>query len=613
MNSSHKSLVVSRSFWAFWVAVLFVFGTSFFFYPKWNKSGNEATISWDVAGYYHYLPAFLIYKDALQQRFSEQIQHKYQPASNFYSAYQDTASGNWVMKYSAGQALMFAPAFLAAHQLAQPLGFEADGYSLPYQFAIQLWSVLVGLLGLWVLRGVLLRLHFSDNTVALTILLYALGTNYLNYVAIDGAMTHGYLFTVYALLMAATMRFYERPTAGRSVAIGALVGLAILTRPTELLAAVVPIFWGVPSWRNLTESRIPFLVKKRMLLLFALIATVAVGSVQLFYWHYATGHWIVYSYGEQSFSWLQPHILAGFFSYRKGWLVYTPLMWLSMIGFFPLSRRHKNLFLTTLLFFILFSYVTFAWDIWWYASSVSQRPMVQALPMLALPFAAGIDYLLHKNNVTRIAFIIFVIATSYINLFWTYQAHGGGNFDGDAMTKAYFWRVIGRYKVPPESKKLLDNRYDFLGECRDVKPIFSHDFEQDTNVNIEIAQAINGKKSLFVDNNHATTPFYPLPITAQTLQTHRWLRASATFRSNEKELDTWQMTQFKVVFFRDNKEWKEFMIRPARFLEANEIKTYYLDAKIPSPPFDRVCITFENTHGGKKMIIDDLRVTLFNE
>ena len=44
------------------IAILWFF-LGFSYYPKWEKPWSEATISWDVSGYYHYLLAIFIYKD----------------------------------------------------------------------------------------------------------------------------------------------------------------------------------------------------------------------------------------------------------------------------------------------------------------------------------------------------------------------------------------------------------------------------------------------------------------------------------------------------------------------------------------------------------------------
>lgn len=63
-------------------------------------------------------------------------------------AFKDEKSGNYIMKYSVGQALQFLPWFTLAHVAAGPLGFPADGFSSPYQYAISWGSLLIALLGI---------------------------------------------------------------------------------------------------------------------------------------------------------------------------------------------------------------------------------------------------------------------------------------------------------------------------------------------------------------------------------------------------------------------------------------------------------------------------------
>ena len=147
------------SFFAWILCSAFILAVGTLYYPKWNKSQTEATISWDVSGYYFYLPAVFIYKDIQQVAFRDAIHEKYRPASAPYQAFQHP-SGNFVMKYSCGLAVQYLPFFLAAHALAPALGYPADGFSRPYQAAIGWGSLLIALIGLWLLRKNLLR-YFS--------------------------------------------------------------------------------------------------------------------------------------------------------------------------------------------------------------------------------------------------------------------------------------------------------------------------------------------------------------------------------------------------------------------------------------------------------------------
>ncbi|MFM2047622.1 MAG: hypothetical protein RI955_168, partial [Bacteroidota bacterium] len=72
------------------------------FYPTWNKSGVGSTISWDVAGYYAYLPAIFIYDDikTLEQTSKAATEANVQP-DGFSSACK-VKNGNSVMTYTIG-------------------------------------------------------------------------------------------------------------------------------------------------------------------------------------------------------------------------------------------------------------------------------------------------------------------------------------------------------------------------------------------------------------------------------------------------------------------------------------------------------------------------------
>ena len=71
-------------------------------YPKWEKPFTEATISWDVFGYYLYLPAGIIYEDLGGLGFKEEIFSEDRPAGDFHHAVSQP-DGGWVMKYPIGR------------------------------------------------------------------------------------------------------------------------------------------------------------------------------------------------------------------------------------------------------------------------------------------------------------------------------------------------------------------------------------------------------------------------------------------------------------------------------------------------------------------------------
>ncbi len=593
------------SLYAWFLCSLFLLAAGLLYYPKWKIGQTEATISWDVSGYYFYLPAVFIYKDLKKVGFREEIHQKYQPAGSPYQAFEHE-SGNYVMKYSAGMAVQYLPFFLAAHALAGPMGYPADGFSRPYQLAISLGSLLVAMLGLWLLRRSLL-VYFPDKAVAGVLLLLVFATNYLDYAAINGAMTHNYLFTLYALLVWLTIRFYQWPSRWKAIGIGLTAGLAALARPTEAICILIPLLWGVPHVIALRE-RLAFFRRHWPMLAMAAVACLAVGSIQLLYWKYVSGDWIVYSYQDQGFSWLKPHIKDGLFSFRAGWLVYTPAMLFALLGFFPLYRQYRLLFWPTLVFSLLFMYITFSWDIWWYGGSLGQRAMVQAYAILAFPLAALLQWVLAQKRWLRYSFAALCLFFSYYNIWWTHQAHRGGLFASEQMTKPYFQRVLFRYEVPEETKKLLDNKYIFEGERRNLKVIYENSFESDSIMAGCPLPAISGRGSLCLGKGQQFSPVFTIPFEPEKRQ---WLRATATFRCQDKEWDTWRMTQFIVRFMQGDQKVREHLIRVYRFLDNGQTRELHLDCKFPRKPFNRIELAFWNADSDKPIAIDNLKVETF--
>jgi hypothetical protein len=589
-----------------WIAcAAFILFVGIGYYPKWNKPQTEATISWDVSGYYFYLPAVFIYKDIRQVAFREAIHQKYQPASTPYQAFLHP-SGNYVMKYSCGLAVQYLPFFLTAHVLAPALGYAADGFSTPYQVAISLGSLFVALIGLWLLRRNLLH-YFSDSAAAITLLLLVFGTNYLDYAAINGAMTHNYLFTLYAALVAITIAYYKNPTLTKAAGIGLVIGIAALTRPTEILAALIPLLWGISSTAILRE-RLGFWRKNWSHLVLAGILCGLNGSIQLLYWKLASGDWVVYSYEDQGFSWLSPHIDRGVFSFRAGWLVYTPMMAFAILGFWPLYRNNRPLFWAILVFFSLFLYVTFAWDIWWYGGSLGQRAMVQSYAILAFPMAAFVAVAL-RGLYSRAIMVAFALFFSYYNLWLTHQAHKGGMLEPGFMTRAYFWRIFLRYDLPTDTRKLLDTDQDF-GESRtDVSTIYENDFESAEVWPECPIPPIEGKGSICIGGGRQFSEAISFALPTEG---GRKLRAKAVFRAQNKEWDTWKMAQFIVRIKQDGQVVHERAIRVFRMLNDRETREIYQDILLPRKDFNTVEILFWNADSDKPLAVDELKVERFD-
>jgi hypothetical protein len=584
------------------ICYIAIFWTSFFYYPKFNKPGSEATIGWDVSGYYWYLPSAFIYKDIKFQKFAPKVFEKYAPTPEVQQYFKNR-NGAYVMKYSAGLAVLYSPFFFIAHFAAPIFGYEQDGFSLPYQFGIQFGSLLIAFIGLFYLRKVLLN-YFKDTTVMWVLLAYVLASNYLNYAAIDSAMTHNWLFTTYSLLIYATIKFYREYSLKYGILIGILVGINALVRPTDIISIIIPILWGMNELSiDAIKERIGTLFNNKKAIAIAAILVFLIGMIQLSYYRYAGGEWFIYSYQEESFSWLKPHFNDFIFSFRCGWLIYSPLFFLAILGFFFLKNM-KIGWLPIVLFSIVNLYIVCAWDIWWYGA----RAMVQSYPILAFPLAAGIERGI-GNRWMKYVTIAFLAICAYLNIWWTHGIHKGNYYSAFDSTKAYFYKTVGRWSIPAEYQKLYDTNEYFDGERKNLKVIYSNNFNTDTTL-IREGRLVDNSPAEFVNGPKQFTKAYEIPIKNEQA---KWLRIKNTFKSNQKEWNFWQMTQAVIKFTNGNQEVKVRMYRPQRLLVDGQQSDLYFDVKTPKETFTKAEIFYWNADGQKELLIDNLVVEAFDE
>ena len=587
----------------FFIVALVMCYTSFFFYPRWKQAGTQAAISWDVSGYYWYLPSIFIYKDLKHQGFKDSILNKYCPTNTDFQQGTQCENGNYVMKYSSGMALMYFPFFIVAHMLAGPLGYPADGFSAPYQFAIQFGGLLISIIGLWYFRKLLLH-FYDDKVVAIVLVLLVLGSNYLNYSAIECGMSHCWLFTVYVFILLNTHYYYEAFKIRYAVRVGLLIGLAVLTRPSDIVSVLIPLLWGMERINlNSLNARFALIIKNYRGFLTAVICAFCILFIQLAYWKYVSGHWLYYSYQNQNLYFRSPNFIDYTFSYRSGWLTYAPMLALAFLGIVPFIKGGRNK-VAIISFFLVNYYIVCCWNIWWYGG----RAMIQSYPVLFFPVAELVrGSLQRKIQMSLLAAITAFFI--YYNIWITYQSHNDGLFIIDSMKKDYFWRVAGRWKVPGNATLLIDNPEWYEGKTENKHLIFQEDFAGDTGI-IYIPHVAGGGKTVALDINHQNSDIYKAPFSDKNA---KWIRAQATFHCALKEWDEWHMAQFILRLVNKGSTAKENMIRVHRVLSNGVTKNISIDMKLPPGDYDAVNILFWNGGSLDSIYIDSIKLWSFNE
>ena len=399
----------------------------------------------DVCGYYLYLPALFIYHDLDKLSFYPALDSEYNHSLGIqYSLY--NINGNKLDKYPIGIALFELPFFLCAHAYSYSTHqYKADGFSIPYQLAGIFSNILWIILGLFALRRFLKR-YFSENIVVLTLICVTFGTNLYAYNSFIIGMSHPYSFFLFACLLLLTDEWYSKPPEWyNSILLGLILGLVFIVRPVNIIAAVIPLFWMVNSSPSLKE-RFRLFGKNYKHIMVALVAFISIAFIQFTYWKYITGHWLFYSYINEGFDFLHPHIINGLFSYRKGWLVYTPMALIGLMGFYFLWKNNNKMAPVVILFFLVFIYIVFSWRTWWYGGSFGCRPLIESLAFLSLPLASIIEYFYQsRHKIKKTAYFGLLTLIIFLNIFQTYQYSMGLIHYGD-MTREYYWRVFMKTK-----------------------------------------------------------------------------------------------------------------------------------------------------------------------
>ena len=75
-----------------------------------------------------------------------------------------------------GMSILYAPFFGMAHVYAKASAYEADGYSMPYRFALVFSALFYVLVGLLFLRKTL-KHFFDEGVTSLVLLAVGIGTN----------------------------------------------------------------------------------------------------------------------------------------------------------------------------------------------------------------------------------------------------------------------------------------------------------------------------------------------------------------------------------------------------------------------------------------------------
>lgn len=382
LNKVRKYIDENKLFCAFIVITAFLM----FFSIVWVyhvKALNAPKVYSDGFGYYVYLPA-VVYGD-FSFSFIEGWEHAFGLKQ---------VAGGMIDKYPVGVAILESPFFFLAHgiSLARDMltgSVTATGYSNLYQYMVLFGGIFYWIAGTMLLHS-LLRKHlgFSSKVSLLTCVVVTYGTSLFHYASYDACFSHIYSYFLFNLFLW-YLCWYEgrekekKNNMAHTCIFGLIAGLIFMCRNTNVVFVVTYIFYGVNSWKTLKE-RMALVLKPSRAIPIVLTGIITLFP-QLLYWHSQTGHWIVYSYGnDEPFYWLAPQVGNFLFSVRKGLFFWTPLFLLAVVGIFAAYRRRRQLYTGLVVFLPLIVYISSAWWCWYYGGSFGQRVAVDFMCLFAV-------------------------------------------------------------------------------------------------------------------------------------------------------------------------------------------------------------------------------------
>lgn len=413
------------------------------FYGKTYKDyrGRPHQFIYDVNNYYSYLPAIFIHHDL-----SFSFPHDYW--------LMPTEKGTLVAKATYGMSAMYAPFFLIGHLQAGIRGEVQDGYSKSYSTWVRNGTHFYAILALFFLIKSL-SYFYSRSISAITAMLIFFGTTYFYYVAGSGELTHSYLFALLCGVIYFTIKWHHTQKPGHLYLLSFILGFSVLIRPTEIVSILFPLMYGVVSKDSLKEKMSIVSRNWKQFIPAALIFALPF-IPQLIYWKYYTGSFVFYSYGTDRFFFNDPKILEVLFSYRKGFLLYSPLIIFALLGFFRLRKQGQKIIIPVLFIFLIQLYLVSCWWDWWFGGCFGYRALVQHISFLAFPLAAFIHYIFtQKQLVIKGLFSIIAMGLIYLNMFQSLQFKNS-IIHWDSMTREAYWYGFGKLSLQADEWQELE-------------------------------------------------------------------------------------------------------------------------------------------------------------
>jgi hypothetical protein len=305
-------------------------------------------------------------------------------------------------------------------------------------------------------------------------------------------MSHIYSFFAVSLFFYLFTRLINNSCQKNFIYLGLAIGLVFLIRPVNIIIILfTPFFFkNIVTYFEFLKS---IFVSNLKGFFYFILAATSIVFIQFLLYYFQTGDFFIVAYEGETFDFLKPEFFNTLFSYKKGLLLYVPLVFLAL-AFILITQSNwykKTIFLIT---FFVFLYITASWWCWWYGGGLSIRPIVDILPIFILTSVL----LFNKLSVFRKKIILFltipflfynqIIAFQYANLL----------IDYDKMDKDKFWDVF----LETEANTVFENKKTRILIGRTILKTECLNYENFESDNVIVNEGFNSKKACLVGKSN---------------------------------------------------------------------------------------------------------------
>jgi hypothetical protein len=342
-----------------------------------------------------------------------------------------------VNKYTVGTALLQSPFFMINLWMEGVHNVPEDGYQESYHLSVFAASIFYLFCTVFLLRLILISYGIENWIIKFLQILLLFSTGVLHYSNFDASYSHIYSLFVVSLFIWTSRLFFTKQKMRYFVIAFGLIGLVFILRQVNILIIFfLPFLAG--TWKVFIQGVLLVVMEYKKLILGFLVLSFFL-FIQLYTWYIQTGDWIIYSYQGEGFNWSNPEVLNVLFSYQKGLFVYTPILFVSLLGLIRLLYQKRfYLAVSWFLFFALLTYVLSSWWCWFYGASFGMRPFIDFYMVFFILFALLLAKFKWYFQVPIVLISLFAVP---VNIIQTYQykeyiLHWG------EMNETKYWRVF---------------------------------------------------------------------------------------------------------------------------------------------------------------------------